>query len=976
MTTEEFELFQSKVVTAFLKAGPARQAVIHAIGLLPGSQEKIIKEGLEYCGRQLTTYKTTTISVMRGAAGQDIYVMIYYWLFKTKHDTEYKKNIDRAVFGRVVTLGDALGTIPSAPFKWPAYVLKQEAKNADKELKEGRGEATWLNPHNHYSIPLEGRKREIEILDDFIKKDAPFLKTFIIAPSGAGKTRLVSQWMRKLVADPSAEREGFEKRIEGWDAGFVESRKKEPWEDWQPTSDTLIVIDYTYNYDDVIKAIADKAKQNHGFKIRLLILDHVKPSENSIAYAKAEGGAANRGTAGDFLSEKLEHATIELQPDEYTDKLLAAIIARVASLFTGDKAFPEDDPRILEATKALVNMATSDDDEDEHHNRQNASRHPLFAALMGQAIGINPESNIAHLRRRDLIDLYFAPARRIPWHPDKEINPYGNTLGPWIGSFISIATLVRGVSFDELFSHLPKGFAGEMRVKEAKKIIREISNNIVSGSDNETLKPFEPDILGESFFLKFLDDLNEEHDFMQFIFDVIQHLHDKDKDAEIASNIIETFKRLIRNIIKYDKYYDIYEVFFINISKFLNASNYTKSENFLGIIFIIISDIIDQIRLNNKDEYLLKYFVNAIFCDMINNFSDQRFWFDIIESVLKILEMDFHSRWLSDEERHEYLVMIQIVRHFNKDKKNEIILASENGLVNICKYLIEKSPNELNYRTSISKLTALSVACFFDRHLLVDFLLERKAMLDFNEKEITPLIASCLQNNIKIVSRLLEESPDVNCVLEGDNATPLYIASALGYSEIVKLLIDAGADQKIYNSIEKLAPIHIASKLGHLHVVEILANDIEAIDLPVKADSGTAIHLSIINENYEITKLLSEKGANLNLTATEMEIDAVSLVMVNNNFDLFKDLIESPCYKIDLQNSFGATALHIASLFSKIEFVNVLIYSGADPTIRDQEDRTPADIALYDADNQELHNLLKQAEAEWIAKHGDQKSNS
>ena len=111
LNTEEFEIFHSRTVNKFQTGGSARDAVAEAVKLLPGGQESIVEEGLKYCDHSIGTYKTTTISVVRGDAGPNIYVMLYYWLSKTRPLTEHKKKIDRQVFGQVVSLAQALGSV-------------------------------------------------------------------------------------------------------------------------------------------------------------------------------------------------------------------------------------------------------------------------------------------------------------------------------------------------------------------------------------------------------------------------------------------------------------------------------------------------------------------------------------------------------------------------------------------------------------------------------------------------------------------------------------------------------------------------------------------------------------------------------------------------------------------------------------------------------------------------------------------------
>ncbi|MEP1574576.1 hypothetical protein [Roseibium album] len=66
------------------------------------------------------------------------------------------------------------------PYEHPPYVSKADLSADDVD------EAVWLNPHNHYSIPLAGRKKKLDLLEEFVETPDPFLICALIAPSGAG----------------------------------------------------------------------------------------------------------------------------------------------------------------------------------------------------------------------------------------------------------------------------------------------------------------------------------------------------------------------------------------------------------------------------------------------------------------------------------------------------------------------------------------------------------------------------------------------------------------------------------------------------------------------------------------------------------------------------------------------------------------------------------------------------------------------
>ena len=933
MNKEEYDIFYSRTVSEFLEYGPARKAVANAIKLLPGGQVSIVKEGLKYCGTKLDTYKDTATNAVRGTAASEIYVKLYFWLSKTKPLTEYKKAIDVAVFGRVMSLAAVLGAEPRAPFLWPAYVLKERATEAEKELKEGRGEAIWLNPHNHYSIPLEGRKDEIEILDDFIRQDAPFLKTFIIAPSGAGKTRLVSQWMRKLVADPSVDREGFEDRVDDWDAGFVERRDAEKWEEWQPTCHTLIVIDYTYNYDSVIKAIADKAKQDHGFKIRLLILDHVKPTENSLAYAKAEGGAANRGTAGDFLNEKLEHATIELLPDEHSDALLGSIIARVASLFSKDEEYAHDDLTIVKATKALVGMATAGEEEGEDHPRQNASRHPLFAALMGQAIGVNQQSDFSKLRRRDLIDLYFEPVRRIPWHEDEDINPFGKTLGPWVGCFISIATLIRGVSFDDLFALLPEGFAGDMRVKQAKETIKQLSNNIVSGSDTETLKPFEPDILGESFFLKFLDDLGKETspDVMSLMFKALCKLSDSDVQDEVLSNFSETIQRLVRNLVNDDQTLTDTNKGWSSLPSFLSLENFSDGSNLRHLTPIILTNCVGQMRRGSLSAKNIEKFASGLdLNDLLDGYTQKPDWTVLFAgAVLEYLEWKLSTHLIGEETSKRLLDTVE--DWLETEPFQSIHRAAELGHTRIIEIFIADEV-DLNQATTDVGYTPLMIASERGFLEIVQLLVLHGADINRckNDNGFASLALAGRNGHLEVSRFLVLNGASLGHGPSGAGVPALIPVSASGQTEVLQLLLSSGAEVNLGTADLGFTALMAACQSGQVEAVRMLLQNGAEISPGTINGGFTALMAASQTGQINVMRVLISYGVDVKQATTKTGYTALILASQNGYPNATLMLLSNGAEVNECTTDVGASALMAASHNGHLEVVKILVSNGAD----------------------------------------------
>ncbi|MEO1407477.1 MAG: hypothetical protein AAFV54_13450, partial [Pseudomonadota bacterium] len=291
-------------------------------------------------------------------------------------------------------------TVETAPFRWPPHVEREQAisENADVDV--------WLNPHNHHSIPLEGRKNERQLLEEFVNDDRHALSICeLIAPSGAGKTRLVSEWMRGYMA---------KYQENGWDAGFVESRDPGPWEEWVPKNDTLIVIDYTYNFDAVVDVLIDRFERNAPKRVRLLLLDHVKSRDRQMDLALPErvrDGQFLQGAAGLYF--KASPVTLEPEPDD--SLLLRHVIVCAVDPNTENKRYTIESAPVVRAAEALMTIGApqSEPPSDAEVRTRDAIRHPLFAALVGQQLREDPETDFTDMTRRDLITQYFDRGRRL-----------------------------------------------------------------------------------------------------------------------------------------------------------------------------------------------------------------------------------------------------------------------------------------------------------------------------------------------------------------------------------------------------------------------------------------------------------------------------------------------------------------------------------------------------------------------------------
>jgi ankyrin repeat protein len=125
----------------------------------------------------------------------------------------------------------------------------------------------------------------------------------------------------------------------------------------------------------------------------------------------------------------------------------------------------------------------------------------------------------------------------------------------------------------------------------------------------------------------------------------------------------------------------------------------------------------------------------------------------------------------------------------------------------------------------------------------------------------------------------------------------------------------------------------------------------------VEDRGSTALIIACYNDNFEAAKMLLEKGANPNIQ-DKMGNTALMGVCFKRLCKMAKLLLE---YKvaIDQQNFNRANALIFAATFGAEDILKILLENGADPSIRDNYNKTALDYALI----QENENIIK-----WLRK--------
>ncbi|KAK1771148.1 ankyrin repeat-containing domain protein [Phialemonium atrogriseum] len=183
--------------------------------------------------------------------------------------------------------------------------------------------------------------------------------------------------------------------------------------------------------------------------------------------------------------------------------------------------------------------------------------------------------------------------------------------------------------------------------------------------------------------------------------------------------------------------------------------------------------------------------------------------------------------------------------------------------------------------------------------------------------DLTPLHRGCLHHNIPAVQALLDLGARSGiAAVDGQGQLPLHSAVVGGSVEMVALLLaDEQARQTTINAKDHSGrtPLHLAAAGGSLEIVTLLLAEDTALQATIiaKDNSGyTPLHSAVAGGFVEIMGLLLARDEAHHITVNTKD---------NND----------------------RTPLHLAARFDRLQLMRALLDSGANPSLRDTQGRTP-----------------------------------
>jgi ankyrin repeat protein len=307
--------------------------------------------------------------------------------------------------------------------------------------------------------------------------------------------------------------------------------------------------------------------------------------------------------------------------------------------------------------------------------------------------------------------------------------------------------------------------------------------------------------------------------------------------------------------------------------------------------------------------------------------------------------------------------IIKIDKNLSGTMPDEFHEAAKNDQVNRLQELIAKHKDWLEKEDKYQR-TPLHSAARYGASAAARFLLVQGANPNVkDESGNTPLHLASISGHDESVDLLIQHKADAD-MLNTQGQTPLCLASIYGNPESIKFLLAGGAKVNVRDK-EGNTPLHIAALYRRPENLDAILKANPAIDA-FNAAGYTPLHLAVRRpDNEKAVEHLLQNGADANIP------DSIGrnalLVSIGSHQKDYIGLLVSSGIDINSQDNDGNTALHyplVNVLKNKLylplgkEIVKILMEEGADPHIKNNDGKSPMDIAVESGEN-ELISLLK-----------------
>ncbi|KAG8531785.1 uncharacterized protein KY384_003421 [Bacidia gigantensis] len=317
----------------------------------------------------------------------------------------------------------------------------------------------------------------------------------------------------------------------------------------------------------------------------------------------------------------------------------------------------------------------------------------------------------------------------------------------------------------------------------------------------------------------------------------------------------------------------------------------------------------------------------------------------------------------------------------NKFLQTPLHIAASGGQVETITWLLDKGASIDAKNNFFGTPLTAAAAAKENGAECIRLLIERGAAVNLRTKaNDSALIFAAISGHPDVVTALLDRGADLLGHYEGGD-TALHAAASRGFEEICQVLLERGAEIDAKNEWGNTALLLTSKHEGTAQMLLEHGANIETKN----TDGNTVLHMCIIYgpeglDDDSVIRAMLEKGADILLsTFNEEGQTAVHLASMEGKTKILRTLvlrgasasmktsygttalhyaarnslastqflIDSGC-PVDDQDSFGHTALHVATVAGNIECAHYLLDNGSSINMKDNEEATALHLAAKD----------------------------
>jgi ankyrin repeat protein len=284
----------------------------------------------------------------------------------------------------------------------------------------------------------------------------------------------------------------------------------------------------------------------------------------------------------------------------------------------------------------------------------------------------------------------------------------------------------------------------------------------------------------------------------------------------------------------------------------------------------------------------------------------------------------------------------------------ELHSAAQHGQLHICRHILQVSTRDLELR-DCNGTTPLMHAVFAG-HVAITELLHKKYGANLSTTDVdgnTLLHAAIESEQPDILAYLLRCDVDINTPNHILGASPLYMASGLGFTAMVRMLLEHGADP----SGESLnGDLFAATYIGCADVVELLLRSgMQTAVTSRKFEGNTPLTLAVMRKHVAVVRMLLHNGADAN-QLDNRGTAVLQVAAVHKSVELVSLLLQHGAAANTATQSNGFTALLVAACKCDVPLIRLLLDAGADGLTASAQGVTVLHAA---ADNVEHSGVLQ-----------------